>query len=79
MVNIALALVFAISSLFSPGGRILGMALGGPVLQSLPPYQGHLLLAFANYWIPAVLAYLLLRLARADSWLRPRKATSCSG
>lgn len=74
MANIALALAFALSSLFSPGGKILHWAIEPPLLQSLPPYQGHLLLAFANYWVSAVLTYLLLRLLRADSWLRPRPA-----
>lgn len=74
MANIALALAFALSSLLSPGGRILRWAVEEPVLHSLPPYQGHLLLAFANYWVPAVFAYLALRLLRADSWLRPRPA-----
>jgi hypothetical protein len=74
MVNVALAIAFAISSLFSPGGRILRLVIDGPVLQSLPPYQGHLFLAFANYWIPAVLIYLVLRLMRAAIWLRPRPA-----
>jgi hypothetical protein len=74
MVNIALAFAFALSSLLSPGRRILQLAIDGPVFQSLPPYQGHLLLAFANYWVPAVLAYLILRFLRAESWLRPRPA-----
>lgn len=74
MINIALAFAFALSSLLSPGRRILQLAIDGPVFQSLPPYQGHLLLAFANYWVPAVLAYLILRLLRAESWLRPRPA-----
>jgi len=74
MVNIALAFAFAISSLLSPGRRILQLAVDGPVFQSLPPYQGHLLLGFANYWVPAVLAYLILRFIRAESWLRPRPA-----
>ena len=72
MINIALAFAFAFSSLLSPGRRILQLAIDGPVFQSLPPYQGHLLLAFANYWVPTVLAYLILRLLRAESWLRPR-------
>lgn len=74
MLNIALALAFAFSSLLSPGGRILRLAIEEPVLHSLPPYQGHLLLAFANYWVPAVIAYLALRLLRANSWLWPRPA-----
>ena len=75
MLNIALAFAFAFSSLLSPGRRILQLAIDGPVLQSLTPYQGHLLLAFANYWVPVVLSYLILRFLRAESWLRPRPAS----
>lgn len=74
MANLALALAFVISFLLSPGGRILRMLVDAPVLQSLPPYQGHLLLAFANYWIPAVLIYVMLRMASGNNWLRPRTA-----
>ncbi len=76
MANVALALAFLISMLFSPGGRILRSVLGAPVLQSLPPYQAHLLSAFANYLIPAVLLYGLLRLLHAEAWLRHRALTS---
>lgn len=72
MFNIALAIAFAISFLFSPGGLILRTIIGKPELQSLPVYQGHLLLAFANYWVPAVLIYFLLRLSRAGHFLQPR-------
>lgn len=74
MFNIALALAFALSSLLSLGKQILHLVIEEPVLQSLPHYQGHLLLAFTNYWVPAVLIYVLLRLLRADAWLRPRPA-----
>ena len=74
MTNIALALAFVLSSLLSPGGRVLRMIIDEPVLQSLPPHEGYLLLAFANYWIPAVLVYALFRLTKAFDWLRPCKA-----
>jgi hypothetical protein len=74
MANIALALAFALAILLSPGKVILVLTVGEPVLQSLPPYQLHLLSAFVNYWIPAVLAYLILRLLYAESWLRPQPA-----
>lgn len=74
MVNIALAIGFAVASLFSPGRRLLALFVDGPVFQSLAPYQGHLLTAFASYLVPAVLAYVLLRLSHAERWLRPRPA-----
>lgn len=74
MINIAIAIGFAIASLLSPGKRLLALLVDGPVLQSLPPYQGHLLLAFVSYLVPAVLAFLLLRLCDAEKWLRPRPA-----
>lgn len=73
MINLALALAFAVSVLFNPGDRLLDMAIDTPVLQSLPPYQGHLLLVFANLWIPTVLFYLALRLTQADRLLRPHR------
>jgi len=62
--------------LFSPGGRVLRATLGQPLLQGLPPYQAHLLLAFANYLIPAVVFYGSLRLLHAETWLRHRTRTS---
>lgn len=76
MVNVALALAFLSSILFSPGGRILRATLGQPLLQGLPPYQAHLLTAFANYIIPAVVFYGVLRLLHAETWLRHRTGTS---
>jgi hypothetical protein len=74
MFNIALAVGFAIASLLSPGKRILALVIDGPVLQSLPAYQGHLLMAFASYLVPAVLTFLLLRFVHAERWLRTRPA-----
>lgn len=74
MLNVSLAIAFAIASLFSPGTKILRAVIGGPLLQSIPPYQGHLLLAFASYWIPAVFVYIALRLLGAERWLRPNNA-----
>lgn len=71
MVNLALTLAFTLSAFISPGGRILGLVFDRAVFSSLPPYQGHLLLAFANYWIPTVLIYLLLRFLPAARRLRP--------
>lgn len=75
MVNLSLALAFVLSFLFSPGGRLLNILIGTPVLQqNLPTYQSLLLLAFVNYWIPTVLIFFILRLFRAECWLR-----SCKG
>jgi hypothetical protein len=74
MINITLAVAFALAFLLSPGRRILQLTIDGPVFQSLPAYQAHLLLVFANYWVPAVLVYLTLRVFRAELWIRPRPA-----
>lgn len=74
MLNISLALAFAIASLFSPGVRLLRVLIDGPLLQSIPAYQGQLLMTLASYWVPAVLIYLVLRLAGAERWLQPNKA-----
>lgn len=74
MINIALAIGFAIASLFSPGKHALALLVDGPVFQSLPPYQGHLLFAFASYLVPSVLIFLFLRFIHAERWLRPRPA-----
>lgn len=76
MVNVALAFAFLSAMLFSPGGRVLRATLGQPLLQGLPPYQAHLLLAFANYLIPAVVFYGLLRLLHGETWLRHTNRTS---
>lgn len=74
MINIAVAIGLAIGSLLSPGKRLLALLGDDPVLQGLPPYQGHLVLAFVSYLAPAVLAYGVLRLGHAERWLRPRAA-----
>lgn len=71
MFNIALALAFAVSSLLSPGRKVLYLVMTEPLVQSLPHYQVHLLTVFTNYWIPTVLIYIALRQLRADAWLRP--------
>jgi hypothetical protein len=72
LINLAIALSFVVAVIFWPGGRALQLLIELPVLHSLPQYQAHLLLAFANYCIPAVLFYVLLRLTRAGEWLRSR-------
>lgn len=74
MFNLALALAFAIFFQFAPGGMILQLLVDGPVLQSLPPYQAHLLLSVVNHWIPAALVYFLFRLPRLGGFIRPRVA-----
>lgn len=74
LANIALATAFAVSALFSIGGKVLGWLLSEPLLRSIPPYQGHLFNVLANYWIPAFLFYLLFRLTRMGGWLNPNKA-----
>jgi hypothetical protein len=74
LANLALGAAFAASSMFSIGAKVLG-ALGiTSVLRLLQPYQQHSLLAFVSYWLPAVLIYILFRLTRLDSRLRPTTA-----
>jgi hypothetical protein len=71
MLNIAFTLAFTLSLFFSPGGRVLSLFLDRAVVTSLPPYQAHLILALANYWIPTLLIYLLLRFLPVARRLRP--------
>jgi hypothetical protein len=63
-----------LSLMFAPGGRVLSFFIDLPVLQSIPVYKVHTLTAFANYWVSAVLIYLVLRAARVELWLKPRPA-----
>jgi energy-converting hydrogenase Eha subunit A len=71
LANLSLGTAFALSALFSPGGRILKLVLDLPVVQSMQPYQGHLLNVMANYLLPAISIYLLLRFTRVAAWLKP--------
>lgn len=74
LANLALGAAFATSSMFSIGAKVFG-ALGiTSVLKLLRPYQQHSLLALVSYWLPAVLIYILFRLTRLDSRLRPTTA-----
>jgi hypothetical protein len=61
MLNIAIIAACLLSAVFAPGQRLVGLLLGTPMLQSLPPGQGGLILALAGYWLPAALLYLALR------------------
>ena len=76
MVNLAIALAFGMSFIFSPGKLIINETIGMPLLQSLPSYQGHIILAFLNYWMPAALIYLILRIIRAEKWVRLSTSSS---
>ena len=71
MFNIALTFCFLLAMLFSPGKQILLLLIDTPVLMSLPPYQGRILLAFANYFLPTVIIYFILRWMRTENWIRP--------
>lgn len=74
LANLSLGLAFALSSMFSTGSKIIGAFGGASVLRILPPYQQHLTLALVSYWLPAILIYILLRLTRIDTRLRPSTA-----
>lgn len=73
-VNLSLAIAFAISFYLSPGAKLLRFFVGQPVLQSIPVYKAHILNALVSYWLMTIFVYALLRLTRAESWLRPRPA-----
>lgn len=76
--NLALGFAVLLSLVFSSGTwilKLLGMTLSLRVLQ---PYQSHLVSAFAGYWIPAILIYLLLRLTHIDRKLSCNKLVHVS-
>jgi hypothetical protein len=73
--NVALALAFVISNLAAPGGRLLSIVFEQEALRTLPPYQQVLLTTFANYWLPALVIYILLRMGRANRYVVPSRAT----
>ena len=74
LANISLAIAFTLAFFLAPGARALKLLVDAPVLQSIPVYQAHILTALANYWVIGLLVYLLLRLGKAESWLKPRPA-----
>ncbi len=71
LANISLGLTFGISSLFSPVGRILKAVVDLPIIESMPAYQGHLLVVTASYVLPATVIYALMRFTRVASWIKP--------
>lgn len=71
MFNVALGFAFLISFLTSPGGKLLSTVFGQDVFRSMPPYQGVLASVIANYWLPAMLIYMALKVSRADRYVRP--------
>ena len=71
MFNIALGWAYLISAVASPGGKLMALIFEVEGLRTTPPYQKVLFSIFANYWIPALLIYLLLRLIRAQTFLKP--------
>lgn len=70
LANVSLSAAFALAYVFSTGSKLLAAFGLTPLIRLLLPYQQHLLLAFANYWLPATLIYVLLRVTRLDSRLR---------
>ncbi len=61
MLNIAIALAFITSVLFSPGQKILLLIISKPLLQTLPKVQSVVLSATFTYWLPALIIYLALK------------------
>lgn len=74
MFNIALGWTFLISAIASPGGKLLSYVFDPEVLRVLPRYQQIIATIGANYWIPALLIYLLLKGLKGESRLRPNRA-----
>ena len=74
LANLSLGAAFALSSLFPFGARLLELVGVMSVLRVLEPYQRHLVLALVSYWLPAIFIYVLLRLTRLASSLRPNTA-----
>lgn len=77
MFNVALGWAFLISAIASPGGKIVALVLIPDAMSALPPYQKVLLSVFANYWVPAICIYLLLKAFRIDRYLKPSVGVHC--
>ena len=78
MLNLAIGWAFLISFMWSPGGKLLSAIIEPTVFRTLPPYQGVLAGVFANYWMPALVIYVVLNLLRAGRFLSQAPAsTSC--
>lgn len=71
MFNIALTWALLISFHFSAGGKAISIAVPPEALRLLPAYQQYIANIFANYWLPAILIYILLRVVDAQKYLRP--------
>lgn len=74
LANLSLGASFALYTLFSPGTKMLGYLGVTSLLRILPHYQQHLVFAMVNYWVPALLIYVLVRALRVDRRLRPNVA-----
>jgi hypothetical protein len=70
MFNVALGFAFLLSFLTSVGGKLLSIVLEEAALRTMPPYQGVLAGVIANYWLPAILIYIVLKILRAERYLR---------
>ncbi|MBA3023557.1 MAG: hypothetical protein FP821_06615 [Sideroxydans sp.] len=73
MFNVALALAFVIANFAAPGGRLVSFVFQQEALHTLPPYQQVLSFVFANYWLPALLIYLLMTTVQANRYVLPSR------
>ena len=73
MLKFAIAWAFLASLVFSPYKHIYQWLFGTVGVKGIPAYQSAIAAALANYWIPALLIYLLLLAVRAERRLRPTK------
>ncbi len=74
MLNISLAIAFLLSDLFSFGGKTAALFIDTAIISGLPQYQQYLFNAFANYWVPTLIIYSILKLTNICNWLNPSKA-----
>ena len=70
MFNFALGWAFLLSALASPGGQLVAILFEPAALRNEAPFKAILASIFANYWIPALVIYLALKLVRAQRYLR---------
>ena len=74
MINLALGFAFLISTMVSPGKRILSVIFETPAIHTISPYVVVLASIFANYWVPTLVIYLVLKGTQSERYLRPNRS-----
>ena len=73
MLKFAIAWAFLAAAVLSPSKYVYSMLFETTVLRGIPPYQTGLFTTLINYWIPAILIYLVLLFVRAERFLKPTR------